>query len=230
MKNDGISIWPQHRSNAHEKVKEILRLIQGGESQYVEFKKKANHPEKIIREVVAFANSNGGHLFIGVNDDGSLAGLKYPEDDEFVLTKAIDELCRPAVDFTVELIQVRADLEILHYHIKESPAKPHFAFLEKKHRYGKAFVRSADHSIQASYEVRQILKQSKQAHQPIVFEDKTKALFKYFESNPGITLSEYMQLTGLNKKLASNKLIQLALSGALKIEPKEGGDIFMPAE
>lgn len=214
----------------NDNVKEILKLIRGGESQYVEFKKKANHPEKIIREVVAFANSEGGHLFIGVDDNGSLAGLKYPEDEEFVLTKAIKELCKPTIDFTVELVQVRDDIEILHYHILESKMKPHFAFLSKNHRYGKAFIRSADHSIQASYEVRQILKRSKNMHKPIVFEEKTKELFKYFENHSGITLSEYTELSGLNKKLASNKLIHLALSGALKITPKEGGDIFMPTE
>lgn len=214
----------------NEQVKEALKLIRGGEGQFVEFKKKANHPEKIIREVVAFANSTGGHLFIGVDDNGTLAGLKYPEDEEYVLTKAINELCRPAIPFSVEVLQVRDDVEILHYHISESDSKPHFAFLDKKHRYGKAFVRSDDQSIQASYEVRQILKRSKRVHQPIEFEEKTRQLFKYFETHPGITLAEYSQLSGLNKKLASNKLIHLALSGALKIEPKNGGDIFMPAE
>ena len=214
----------------NEQVKEALRLIRGGESQLVEFKKKANHPAKIIREVVAFANANGGHLFIGVNDDGTLAGLKYPEDEEYVMTKAIKELCRPAIDFSVELLHVKEDIEILHYEIQESQQKPHFAFLDKKHRYGKAFVRSADHSIQASYEVRQILKRSAKSQVPIEFEDTTRELFRYFENHSGITLSEYTQLSGLNKKLASNKLIHLALSGALKIQPREGGDIFMPTE
>ncbi len=213
----------------NDEVREILKLIRGGEGQYVEFKKKANHPEKIIREVIAFANSQGGHLFIGVDDDGSISGLKYPEDDEYVLTKAIKELCKPLIDFQVKILQIK-DVEILHYEIKEGHQKPYFAFLNRKHRYGKAFVRSADHSIQASYEVRQILKRRAKENQPIVFEDKTRELFKYFENHSSITLSEYTQLSGLNKKLASNKLIHLALSGALKIEPKEGGDIFMPVE
>lgn len=213
----------------NETVNEALKLIRGGEGQFVEFKKKANHPEKIIREVVAFANTSGGNLFVGVDDNGTLAGLKYPEDEEYVLTKAINELCRPAIDFSVEILQVK-DVEILHYYIPESNDKPHYAFLEKKHRYGKAFVRSDDQSIQASYEVRQILKRSKRAHHPIEFEEKTRQLFKYFENNHGITLTEYSELSGLNKKLASNKLIGLALSGALKIEPKKGGDIFTPSE
>ena len=214
----------------HEQVKEAIKLIRGGEGQFVEFKKKANHPEKIVKEVVAFANSEGGNLFIGVDDNGSLSGLKYPEDEEFVLSKAIRELCRPKIEFTVDLLRVKEDVEILHYQIKESDSKPHFAFLKKFHRKGKAFVRSADHSIQASYEVRQILKKSRYSSKPIEFEEKTKELFQYFETHTGITLAEYTQISGLNKKLASNKLIHLALSGALKIQPKEGGDIFLPTE
>lgn len=214
----------------NEKVSKIHRLIKGGESQYVEFKKKANHPEKIIREVVAFANTDGGHLFVGVDDNGTISGLKYPEEEEFVLTKAIRELCRPAIDFAVDVVRMKDDVEILHYYIEESDLKPHYAFFNKKHRRGKAFIRVKDHSIQASYEVRQILKKSQNSSFPIVFEERTRELFKYFESHAGITLLEYAQLTGMNKEHASTKLINLALSGALKIEPKEGGDIFLPVE
>lgn len=214
----------------NEEVKNVIHLIRGGESQTVEFKRKVAHPEKIIREVVAFANASGGHLFIGVDDNGTIAGLKYPDEEEYSLTKAIKELCRPAIAFTVDHIEVREGQEILHYQIAESKTKPHFAFLDKKHRYGKAFVRANDKSIQASYELRQVMKHSESEQKPIKYEEHARILFNYFENHDGITLEDYMQLSGLNKKLASSKLIHLALSGALKIEPKEGGDIFFPTE
>lgn len=207
----------------------IKKLIVSGEGQFVEFKKKANHPEKIVREVVAFANSGGGHLFIGVDDNGSISGLKFPEDEEYILTKAIHELCKPAINFKVDFLHHK-DVEILHYTIEEGPVKPYFAFLNPSHKIGKSFIRVNDQSIQASYEMRQILKRRKRHNAPIVFEEKTKELFKYFDSHAGITVKEYTELTGMNKKLASNKLINLALSGALKIEPKEGGDVFSPTE
>jgi len=83
----------------NEKVSEAIQLIKRGEGQFVEFKKKANHPEKIVKEVVAFANSGGGNLFVGVDDDGQISGLKFPEDEEYILSKALKELCRPAVYF-----------------------------------------------------------------------------------------------------------------------------------
>ncbi|MEM6737685.1 MAG: ATP-binding protein [Bacteroidota bacterium] len=214
----------------NEKVKKAIRLIRQGEGQFIEFKKKANHPEKIVREVVAFANSDGGNLFIGVDDNGTISGLRYPEDEEYVLTKAIKELCKPEVAFEVSYLKVKEDIEILHYHIQEGQKKPYFAFLEKKRKLGKSFIRVHDHSIQASYEVRQILKKSNRNHAPIIFEEKTRELFEYFKSNHEITLNQYMELSGLDKKLASNKLVSLALSGALKIEPREGEDVFLPSE
>ncbi len=68
---------------------EIKRLIYGGESDLVEFKRKIAHPEKVIREVVAFANTKGGHLFVGVDDDRSIVGCKYAEEEDFLLQKAI---------------------------------------------------------------------------------------------------------------------------------------------
>ena len=158
----------------NEKVKEAIKLIRQGEGQFVEFKKKANHPEKIVREVVAFANSGGGNLFIGVDDNGTISGLKFPEDEEFVLSRAIEELTKPAVEFEVAFLRVKEDVEILHYQIKEGQKKPYFALLSKKHRVGKSFVRVRDHSIQASYEMRQILKRSRRGSTPIVYEEKVK--------------------------------------------------------
>ncbi len=211
-------------------LKHIRRLISEGENGFVEFKKKANHPEKIIREVVAFANSSGGHLFIGVADDKKIAGLKYPEEEEFVLSRAIRELCNPQIEFEVETREFKDDKKILHYQIKEGEEKPYFAFLKKEHRYGKAYIRVNDRSIQASKEMRTFLKERNNYEKPLPFEESTGHLFKFLEKNMHITLSQYCEFSGLNKRLASNKLVSLALSGALKIEPREGEDLFLPVQ
>ncbi|MEP5613655.1 MAG: ATP-binding protein [Cyclobacteriaceae bacterium] len=211
-------------------LEKARKMIASGEGDLVEFKKKANHPDKIVREVVAFANTKGGHLFVGVADDGAIAGLKHPEEDEFALNKAFEELCKPEIGFKVETLDFGDGRRILHYEISEGKEKPHFAFLEKTHRYGKAFIRLRDHSIQASPEMRKILKDREKESSPIPFEESTSALFKFLEKNMQITLSQYCELSGLNKKLASNKLVSLALSGALKIEPQEGEDLFLPVQ
>ena len=62
-----------------DKLTELRKLISKGEGLHLEFKRKALHPDKILRELIAFANSGGGILLVGVDDDKSIPGLKFPE-------------------------------------------------------------------------------------------------------------------------------------------------------
>ena len=86
--------------------KELVRIIRQGEGLRVEFKLKINHPEKIIREVVAFANTSGGYLIVGVDDKGQMKGLKNPEEDRYVLEKAMTQNCTPAITYTVDSLKL----------------------------------------------------------------------------------------------------------------------------
>jgi predicted HTH transcriptional regulator len=70
-------------------LKDLRQLVRQGEGQQLEFKLKSNHPDKIMKEVVAFANSEGGKLLIGVADNKELIGLKYPDEDEYIISKSI---------------------------------------------------------------------------------------------------------------------------------------------
>ncbi len=76
-------------------VKALKALVKQGEGMHLEFKLKAAHPEKIVREIVAFANTEGGLLLIGVSDDKSIPGLKFPDEEEYILTRAIAKYCAP---------------------------------------------------------------------------------------------------------------------------------------
>ena len=60
-------------------VQELKKLVHRGEGSHLEFKRKVAHPDKIIKELIAFANTGGGIMLIGVADDKSIPGLKYPE-------------------------------------------------------------------------------------------------------------------------------------------------------
>ena len=56
--------------------KEILDLIKGGESSTVEFKMPMNEiTEDIYDTVCAFSNQDGGHIFIGIQDNGAIVGI-----------------------------------------------------------------------------------------------------------------------------------------------------------
>lgn len=48
---------------------QLKEMILSGESTTVEFKRKFTSPEKIAKELTSFANTKGGYLLIGVDDD-----------------------------------------------------------------------------------------------------------------------------------------------------------------
>ncbi len=57
----------------------LLERIALGEHTRQQFKRTFNSPDALAAELAAFANSGGGTLLIGVEDDGSLAGLDAAE-------------------------------------------------------------------------------------------------------------------------------------------------------
>lgn len=54
---------------------ELLTTLTRGEDSRHQFKRDATNADSLAAELAAFANSGGGWLFLGVNDDGSIAGL-----------------------------------------------------------------------------------------------------------------------------------------------------------
>lgn len=206
-------------------LQEISKLAQQGEGLHVEFKKKAAHPEKIVREIVAMANTDGGFLLIGVDDDGTVSGQRFIDEEVFVMDKAIQELIFPPITPEKHVLGLNAKKGIAVYQIKKSNERPHF-ILENDKR--KAFVRVKDKSIQASREMWEILKREKK-QEDVVFQygRKEEILVKALENQPTITLKEYMQLAKLPVYVASRTLVKLVLANVLQVIPQESEDIFI---
>src|SRR3989344_5358858 len=57
-------------------IKQIKEIIAKGENQEVEFKESFHSNQDISKILCALANTFGGLLFIGVKDNGDIAGLK----------------------------------------------------------------------------------------------------------------------------------------------------------
>ena len=55
---------------------ELQRIIEAGEGSKVEFKRDGIRPEQLAREIVSFANMNGGLILVGVEDDGTVSGVR----------------------------------------------------------------------------------------------------------------------------------------------------------
>ena len=55
---------------------------------------------------MAFANTDGGQLFIGVDDDGRISGLKFADEEKYVIDKAINDHIKPGIKYHSEFIPV----------------------------------------------------------------------------------------------------------------------------
>ncbi len=76
---------------------ELLRLIRGGEDTYLELKVKLSNNEKIAQEIVALANTGGGVIIFGVNDQLRVEGVDDAETVQEELVKICREEIQPAL-------------------------------------------------------------------------------------------------------------------------------------
>lgn len=66
-------------------INELLNLIENGENFYIEFKEEQIKAKDLGEEIVAFANSEGGTILIGVSDDGTIKGVTSKKIEETIM-------------------------------------------------------------------------------------------------------------------------------------------------
>ncbi|MES2730520.1 MAG: ATP-binding protein [Bacteroidota bacterium] len=211
-------------------LKQLKLLVKKGEGSTLEFKLKASHPEKIVREIVAFANSRGGLLLIGVGDDKSIPGLKFVEEDEYILLKAIEKYCFPTIPYTVQRVSVTDEREVLIINVLKSEVGPHFVIQDFATNTGKVYVRVEDKSVQASREMREILKGVvKKRNIRFQYGEKERILMQYLAIHPTITVEEFSKTANIPRNIASRTLVLLVLANVIRIQPHEVQDYFAVA-
>jgi hypothetical protein len=206
------------------RVNELKKLVSRGESLTLEFKRKASFPEKIVREMIALANTKGGIVLIGIGDDESIPGLKHPDDEAYVIREALKKV-KPLIELEEEYISIGDSRTVVQYTIPESEKKPHATRIRPE--IWESYVRVNDQSIKASREMMEITRRA-QKKKDIRFHygEDEKWLMKYLDTNQSITLDKYIELTRMKRFYASKKLILLVLADVLRVTPHEKGDIF----
>ena len=206
-------------------VRNLKHLVRHGESLRLEFKMKVKYPEKIVKELVAFANTEGGHLFVGVSDAGVIEGVKFAEEEQFLLERAISKYCFPAFTYRAYRIRLDNGRDVLVYQVYESVDKPHFVQLETD-PHPICYVRVKDRTIQASKEMKQILRRQNDDGISFSYGDIERFLLDYVRQNGQITLADFAKQAQIPMWLASRKLVLLVLTQVLKIEPGESVDTY----
>ena len=77
-------------------MQNLTTILEQGEDHVTEFKSGRFHNESLAKEIVAFSNSSGGSIFIGIEDDGAVSGI-----DDKATEERIINICRNLIEPSV---------------------------------------------------------------------------------------------------------------------------------
>lgn len=123
---------------------ELEVICRNGEGQEVEFKRNIN--SDLSKELVAFANAEGGRIFIGIEDGGKVVGIQI--DNE--LKSRIEVMardCDPAVVVKLEVLG-----NILIVNVPEGKDKPYRCTNGFYRRQGASSVKLSTYEIREFFE------------------------------------------------------------------------------
>jgi len=105
---------------------ELRDQILLGEDSTRQFKREPSADAKMAGEIVAFANSGGGRIFVGVKKDGSIAGLSGEEAEKVGedMAKVAWDSVRPAFSIQSRSIPT-GDGIVVVIEISDGPSKPY---------------------------------------------------------------------------------------------------------
>lgn len=86
---------------------ELIEALSRGEDSRHQFKENFTNADALAAEIVAFSNTAGGRIFIGVQNDGTVLGLSHADIDRLnqLISNTASNNVRPAVNPLTENVQ-----------------------------------------------------------------------------------------------------------------------------
>lgn len=210
--------------------RDIQELLVEGEGFQLEFKRKVPSEKKVARTLIAFANTRGGTILFGIDDDKGIVGVESEKIEVELIARAGAELCDPPIEPRIEIVPYRGK-DIIAVHVEESHQKPHMLIEDGENgeaRPAQVFIRVNDKTVMASKEVVHILRAESPDAPPlrIAIGEAERRLFDYLDTHERITVKQYGKLVNISDRRASRSLIQLVRAGVLRVHTHEKEDYF----
>lgn len=200
---------------------QIYRLIQEGEHLHQDFKYCVNDSKKIAKSLVAFANTDGGRLLLGVKDNGKIVGVRT-EEEFYMIESAATIYSKPEIKFSTKQWFAEGKT-VLEIQVEPSEQKPHYA----KDENGKwiVYLRINDENCVAHKIQVNVWKNRKK---PLHFtlSEIEKTLISYLSENHSVTLSKFIRLAHISRFKGEEILTNLAILDIVTINTTNEGTSF----
>jgi predicted HTH transcriptional regulator len=203
----------------------IKRLITEGEHQMLDFKFEISDSRKIARTLVAFANTDGGRLLVGVKDNGVIAGVRT-EEEYYMAEGAAFLHCRPEVPIAMKEWELdgKVVVEIL---VEPSSKRPHFA-RDHEDKW-KAYVRQDDQNFIANNVMLLVWKHKKSSSDILIrYREEESKLLQYLQEHTSISISKFQKIAGIPRRKAETILANFILLDLLSIRYEGGHARYYP--
>lgn len=213
--------------------RDVQDMLDEGEGFQLEFKRKVTSPEKIARALIGFANTKGGTILFGVNDDRTVIGVESEKSEIDLVRTSGSFYCDPPIEPEIEIVSYKGK-DVIVTQVHESSQKPHM-FVGENGETGdeesRVFIRVNDKTVVASKEVVRILRAESPDSPPLrlTIGENERRLFDFLEEKERITVKEFGRLVNISNRRASRTLIQLVRAGVLRIHTHEKEDFYTKA-
>ena len=124
---------------------ELKRLISSGEDSVTEFKEEKVHSDDLASELVAFANTDGGKILLGVADNQQIIGLTNPDKVLQRVEHIAYQNCIPSLSVVIQKIKTKKET-VICISIPKGPERPY------RTNKGVYYIRTSSGKRQASRE------------------------------------------------------------------------------
>jgi len=168
--------------------KELDTILKEGEGYKIEFKEGVNNLDK---EMVAFSNSSGGRIFLGVTDEGKIKGIGITNE----LKSRIQDIannCRPKIKILIESFET-----ILIIDVKEGEDKPYecsYGFYKRIGANSQKITRD---------EILELFK----SEGKVRFDELIQPKFSYPGDFDDAKLMKFLELAGVSRSVDVDKLL-----------------------
>lgn len=186
-------------------MSELKDLISTGVGTSLEFIPHIDDPKEVARTIVAFANTEGGKLIVGIKSNGKVSGV-FPKEELQSLKEGIENYSDPMV-----IVESKTHQEGRHFILEIQIPKS-----DRKHKAQDEngqlnfYHRINKHTLSINRVFIQLWKlQDQRSLKPDSLDDETTEIIELIKENQPVTVSKLFRFSGINKNRVNEILASL---------------------